>query len=381
MRRIIRWSLLILLIAAGGWAYFFLDAAGVFLKLEPKTAGVCKPVTGVVGAEDVTIDPETKLAYISGYDRRVVMSGGDTRGAIWAYDLNASTPPVDLTAGAKLAGFLPHGISLYRAPDGHKTLFVINHANKIHAIEIFDVDGAKLTHRRTVTGAALVSPNDIVGVGPDAFFVSNDHANATGWKRAVEDLLRLRDTTVQFFDGQKFSTAISGIGGSNGINVSADGKSLYLSATLERTVHVYDRDPATNVLKERAVIPVPGIADNIEVMANGDLLLGLHSKIFAFLGHANDPNQLSPSHVMHLKADGKGSFVPETIYYNPGDEISAASVGANTGKRLLIGAIWDPRFSTAPGTVRRGKTSHNCMIEHAWRSYKREANGDAAVPN
>ena len=64
MGRIIRWSFLILLLAGGIWGYFFLQAAGTFLTLEPKVVGVCKAVTGggIVGVEDLTIDPETKLA-------------------------------------------------------------------------------------------------------------------------------------------------------------------------------------------------------------------------------------------------------------------------------------------------------------------------------
>jgi arylesterase/paraoxonase len=355
MGRIIGWLFLALLIAAGIWGYFFLQAAGYFLTIEPKVAGVCKPVTGVVGVEDLTIDPETKVAYLSGYDRRAVIGGGDGRGAIWAYDLNTpDAQAVDLTAGGALAGFQPHGVSLYRAPDGAKTLFVINHAGGKHTIEIFDVGQGALTHRRTVTGPELVSPNDLVAVGPDAFYVTNDHANPPGsTMRTVEDYLRLRQTTVYFFDGEKFSTALMGIGGSNGINVSADGKSLYLSAASELTVYVYDRDPATNALTQRATVPVPGFADNIEVLANGDLLLGLHSKILDLLGHLRDPKHLSPSHVMLLKADGKGGFAPETIYYNLGEELSAASVGTSVDKRLLIGAIFDTKildcaWETAP---------------------------------
>jgi arylesterase/paraoxonase len=345
MGRIIRWTLLLLLIAVGVWGYFFLNAAGVFLTIEPKVAGVCKQVTGVVGVEDIAIDAETKVAYLSGYDRRAVFAGGNVRGAIWAYDLNApAAVPVDLTAGAEPAAFQPHGIGLYRGADGKKTLFVINHGGGQNVVEIFDVDGAKLTHRRTVSGPELVSPNDIVGVGPDAFYVTNEHAQPVGWRRNAEDYLRLRDTTVQFFDGQKFSTALSGIGGANGINVSADGKSLYLSAMYELSVHVYDRDPQTNALKLRTTVAVPGLADNIDVLANGDLLLGLHSKILEFLAHVKDSKHPSPSHIMRLKADGKGGFVPETIYYNLGEEISAASVGASLGKRLLIGAIFDPKI-------------------------------------
>lgn len=346
MLRILGWLFLILLVAAGVWFYFFLVAAGTFLDLKPVPLA-CKTVTGggLVGAEDLTIDPETKLAYLAGYDRRAAATGQPTRGAIWLYDMNVpDAVPVDATAAALPDGFWPHGISLYRGPDGRKTLFVISHANRKHSVEIFDVAGATLTHRRTVTGDAMVAPNDIVGVGHDAFYVSNDHANPTGWMRTVEDYMRLRLTTVQFFDGQTFTTALSGIGGANGINVSPDGASLYLSAASELTVYVYDRDPATNQLKQRASIAVPGFADNLELLADGDLLLGLHSKVLELVAHVSDASKPSPSHVMRLRADGKGSFVPQTIYYNAGEEISGASVGAAFDKRLLIGAIFEPKI-------------------------------------
>lgn len=340
-----RWILLILVIALGAWVYFFLDAAGVFLDIKPKELGACKPVTGVVGVEDLTIDPETKLAYLSGYDRRAVFAGQNPAGSIWVLDLNTpDAAPVDASAGLVATGFQPHGISLYRAPDGKKTLFAINHANKRHTIEVFDVNGPTLTHRGTVSGPELVSPNDIVGVGSDSFYVTNDHANAAGFMRTLEDYLRLRMTTVQFYDGAKFSTALSGIGGANGINVSVDGKSLYLSAASERMVHVYDRDPGTNVLTERATVAVPGFADNIELLADGNLLLGLHSKILELLAHVGDASKPSPSHIMRLVNNGQGGFTPETVYYNLGDEISGASVGASIDNRVLIGAIFDAKI-------------------------------------
>jgi arylesterase/paraoxonase len=346
MGRILGWLFLILLIAGGIWVYFFLQAAGVFLDLKPVSLA-CRQVSGggIAGVEDLTVDPETKLAYLSGYDRRAAIAGKPVRGAIWIYDLNSpDAQPVDATAAALPDGFWPHGISLYRGADGARTLFVINHANRKHSIEIFDVAGATLTHRRTVVGPALVSPNDIVGVGADSFYVTNDHANTTGWRRTAEDYLRLRLTTVQFFDGQAFSTALEGIGGANGINVSADGASLYLSAASELTVYVYDRDTATNKLTRRAAVPVPGFADNLELLADGDLLLGAHSKIFELLAHVGDASKPSPSHILQLKADGRGSFVPHTIYYNLGEEISGASVGASVDKRLVIGAIFESKI-------------------------------------
>jgi len=351
MSRVIMWIFLLLVAAIGVWGYFFLVAAGVFLDIPEKSVGQCSQVTGggIAGVEDLAIDSETGTAFLSGYDRWTNMKQPGVRGAIWTYVPGATDQlPVDATRDALPQGFQPHGISLHREPDGRKILFVINHAAGRHTVEIFDVNGAALVHRRTVTGAAMVSPNDIVGTGTDSFYVTNDHANPPGWMRTVEDFGRLRLTTVQYFDGKGFTTAIEGLGGSNGINISADGRTLYVAAASERAVHVYDRDAATGMLAHRTVVDVPGFADNIDVLANGDLLLGVHTKIFELLAHFQDGSKLSPSHVMLLRADGKGGFVPETIYYNKGQEISGASVAAAARGRLLIGPIFQSKILDCP---------------------------------
>jgi arylesterase/paraoxonase len=186
--RILGLAFVALLITFGVWLYYFLVAAGVFQDIKPRALEACRTVNGVVGVEDLAIDTELGVAYLAGYDRRAVVKGAVVRGAVWVYDLNApDASPIDMTAAALPDGFWPHGISLYRGADGKRTLFVINHANGKHSVEVFDVVGATLTHRRTVTGAALVAPNDLVGVGGDAFYVTNDHGYPTGWARTAED--------------------------------------------------------------------------------------------------------------------------------------------------------------------------------------------------
>ena len=338
---------LLVLAGVGLWGYGFLTAGGVFEDFAPVSVGSCRLVTGggIAGVEDIVIDPETRVAYLSGYDRWRQAKGETMRGAIWTYALDAPDPvPEDATAEALPGGFHPHGVSLWRGPDGRKVLFVINHFGGRHTVEIFDIDGMRLSHRRTVEGNSMVSPNDLVGTGPESFYVTNDHANPPGFMRTVEDLMRLRLSTVLHFDGEAWSTVMEGVGGANGINLSADGRSLYVSAMSERAVRVLDRDPQTNAVTPRAVVAVPGYADNIDVEANGDLLLAVHTKVFAFLGHVGDETKLSSSHLLRLNADGKGSFRPQTIHYSDGADISAASVGAGVPGRLLVGAVFDRKI-------------------------------------
>jgi len=107
---------------------------------------------------------------------------------------------------------------------------------------------------------------------------------------------------------------------------------------------VFDRDPGTNMLSPRAIVSVPGFADNIELVANGDLLLGVHTKVLEFLQHVRDPWQPSPSHVVWLHGDGNGSFVPETIYYESGARLSGLSVAASLGQRMLLGSIFEHKI-------------------------------------
>ena len=347
MRRVFAFIGVGLLAAVGVWGYGFLSAAGVFAEFEPRAVGACRPVTagGIAGVEDIAIDPETRIAYLSGYDRWRQAEGETMRGAIWTYALDGTDAvPQDATVPFLKGGFHPHGISLWRGADGRKVLYVINHFGGRHTVEIFDVDGARLAHRMTVEGESMVSPNDLVGTGPNSFYVTNDHGYGAGFMRTVEDFARLRVSTVLHFDGEAWKTVMQGVGGANGINMSADGRSVYVSAMSERAVRILDRDPLTHELTPRAVVEVPGYADNIDVEANGDLLLAVHTKVFAFLGHVGDETKLSPSHLMRLKSDGKGGFSPQTIHYSDGADISAASVGAGVPGRLLVGAVFDRKI-------------------------------------
>jgi arylesterase/paraoxonase len=190
------------------------------------------------------------VAFISACDRRAVLEGQPGKGGIYAYDLNANPPRlVNLTPDAG-ENFQPHGISLFSGKDGNDTLFVINHEAGKHQIEIYDLKNEKLVHRKTISDPMLVSPNDLVAVGPDRFYVSNDHRFVSGFKRILEDYMRLSLANVVYYDGSHFKEAASGFAYANGINVSANGKTLYLCATTKRTLYIFDRDPATGKISQ-----------------------------------------------------------------------------------------------------------------------------------
>ena len=128
-------------------------------------------------------------------------------------------------------------------------------------------------------------------------------------------------------------------------NVSADGKTLYVAETQDHTLRMYDRSIETGALALREVVDLGTAVDNIDVRADGSLLIGAHIRILDFLEHAGDENIFAPSQVLLVVpgTDGQGGAAG-TIYLNDGKELSASSVAAAYKDTMLIGAVFDPRI-------------------------------------
>ena len=156
--------------------------------------------------------------------------------------------------------------------------------------------------------------------------------------------MRLRRSNVLFYNGSEFVQAASGIGYANGINVSPDGRLLYVCSITGGALHVYDRDPESGRLAHREEIDLDTGVDNIEVEPDGDLWIGAHPQLLTTMKHYENPRTPSPSQVLHLTPRAGGGYDVEEVYLDTGDEISASSVAAVRGNRLLIGAIFEAKF-------------------------------------
>jgi arylesterase/paraoxonase len=334
---------LVLLVAAFALRSFWL--AGELRSLTPHFAGECRLVPGVPGPEDLTIHPRTGVAYLSSSDRRALAAGRPRPGALYAYDLfDPAATPVRLTGGSDIT-FQPHGLSLLAGEGGRDVLFVINHpplgvGRFAHTVEVFDLVGGRLVHRQTLADERLVMPNDLVAVGPDRFYLTNTHANPPGLAQTLETwLLRPGATVLRHADG-RFETALDGLVLPNGIQVSRDGRTLYLASSTGRSLRIYDRDPADESLALRAEVPLGSGPDNLEVDAEGRVWIGSHPKLITLQRHAADPARRAPSQVLRVDPDGK----VEEVLLSEGDPLSGASVAAFFEGRLLVGQIWGDGF-------------------------------------
>jgi arylesterase/paraoxonase len=310
--------------------------SGFFTKIEPHFEGKVTEIKGFNGAEDITIDKTTGLALISSsrYDENV------PNGNIYLLNLKDNEPePISLTDSLPFNDFHPHGISLYQSPEGVKLLFVVNHKKSLStSIEIFQFTDSTLIHRETINNDLFISPNDIVGVGERQFYLTNDHDEKKSWWRSKKDLLQIPMGNVCYFDGTKASILADGFLYANGINVSQDGKKLFVAATTGKKIKVFDRDIASGKLTENSEIAING-ADNIELDESGDLWIGCHPKLLAFLAHSKDHTKLSPSEVIKISLENDKPTL-ESVYLNDGSPLSGSSVGAVWRNKMLIGSVF-----------------------------------------
>lgn len=326
--------------------YNIIPASGVLVRLEPKLIDQCRSVAVFPGTEDVTIDEEAGLAFVSADDRRATAAGKPVQGGIYALKLDGSDR-VSKVSPDSFGEFHPHGISLWRGEDGRKRLFVINHTlGDGHKVEIFDVGfGGALLHVDSVAFDEMSSPNDILGVGPRSFYVTNDRGFREGLMATLEAYLALPFSSLAYYDGQTGSIAVRGLTFANGVNMSADGGTIYVSEFLRRRIGVYSRDAESGALSLVRRYPVNTGPDNIEVSSDGALWIGGHSKVFDFVKHARDASHIAPSHVIRVNpATGE----TEDILIDTSGGLNGSSVGAATADTLVVGAVFDGNVLVCP---------------------------------
>jgi arylesterase/paraoxonase len=336
----------IVFVGAAGMVARSVIALGVFTDVKPGFSGACRTITGVVGAEDIQIDRKDGLAFLSATDRRA----NPPSKADGLYTLKLGDPNAQLV---RLAGtpvdFHPDGLSLFRAADGSLTLMVVNHESATQSsVDIFEVvvaNGAAALHETgDIESDRLISPNDLVAVGKEQFYVTNDHGSHTPLGVKLENYLMLPRANVLYFDGNVFKEAANGLMFANGINVSPDGNHLYVAETKAHRLQTFVRDPFSGKLTPDVTFTLPAGPDNIDIDTKGDLWVAAHPKLLDIGTFMSDPSKPSPSEIFRLPVKAGEPQYAQQIYADLGHQIGAASVGATGNGHLLIGTYLDSKI-------------------------------------
>lgn len=343
MHKKIKWLLILIVISIIGFILKTMNDAGEFKTIEPHFDGVCTSVYGLDGPEDITI-MKNGFALITSDHRWKALAGDPVQGNVFGYDLKNPEPElINLTPELDIE-FHPHGISVFEDDSGLVQVFVVNHTLKGHAIEVFRYEENQLFHQKTITDPLLISPNDLVVLDENHFYVTNDHGTKSEWKKTIEDYLQLARSNVLFYDGKTFRVMAEKLKYANGINISRDGKQVYVAETTGKRVSVFNRESSSNKLTfQQSVFTNSGV-DNIEMDNNGDLWIGAHPMLLAFTRHARHSKNLSPSQVVRIFKGSTGGFDWEEVYLDDGKPLSGCSAAAVYGNHLLIGAVFADHF-------------------------------------
>jgi arylesterase/paraoxonase len=195
-----------------------------------------------------------------------------------------------------------------------------------------------MTYRESISYPDLVSPNDLIAVGPSQFYVTNDHRYAPGNPmQLVEDYLGLPLSNVSYYDGTHGSIGATGLRFANGITATNDLKTFFVSQATGRKISVFNRDSSTNELTKQSDIAIKFGPDNLEWDTQGNLWVAGHPRLFDFLAHTDNADNHSPSQVVKIDVNSTKP-VTSNIYLSMGADISGATVAAVYNGTVIKGS-------------------------------------------
>uniref|UniRef100_A0A5F8H2N3 Paraoxonase n=1 Tax=Monodelphis domestica TaxID=13616 RepID=A0A5F8H2N3_MONDO len=233
-----------------------------------------------------------------------------------------------------------HRVALVPPPDHSVYLFVVNHPPSGTTVELLQFQEAEraLLHLKTIRHEQLPNVNDVVAVGPEHFYATNDHYFTEPRLRAWELYVGLKWSNVVYYSPSEVREVAGGFDFANGITVSPDGKYLYVAELLGHKIHVFDK-LADGSLRALKALTFDTLVDNLSVdPATGDVWVGCHPngmRIFFY-----DPENPPPSEVLRIQNILSSSPTVTHVYAEEGFVLQGNNVASVYGRKLLIGNMF-----------------------------------------
>ena len=315
----------------------------MFRDNRPYYDGTCRPVALAAGAGDITIDSQRGIAYVAYLDRTPNPEGKTARGTVMLVDLNATEPRVRAALVTDPPEFRPVALSLF-APA--RRLFVVGSGSpaSIHLFEQASTGAFALV--RSVSDPLLVNPTSVVAAGPNQFYATTDvgwrDPGATSWlsrwwRLAFSPSL----STVVFYDGQKLREVAGALTSAAGIDMSVDGKTIYVSEMGAKRLRLYTRDSLTGALTSQGSVKLPSLPSSVHVDARGFAWVAAYPSINVALKALAGRQAKIPSEVLRVST---GDSQAMSFFRDGGTQIAGASTASAYGKDLVIGASADRKL-------------------------------------
>ncbi|KAM8967121.1 serum paraoxonase/arylesterase 2-like [Pelodytes ibericus] len=315
-------------------------------EVEPKDLPNCQVLKGIeVGSEDIDILPNG-LAFISSGLKYpgVISFAPEKPGEIFLLDLNdEDLRPSSLrfSRGFEISSFNPHGISTYiDEKDDTVYLFVVNHPTSKTTVELFKFEEEEnvLIHVKTIKHELLQSVNDIIAVGPESFYATNDYYFTDFTMRHVEMLLGLGWSNVVYYSPSEVKVVAPGFYSANGITMSIDKRYVYVADIFAHTITVLEKQ-SNWALSPVKVLTLDTLLDNLSVDPNtGDIWTAGHPNGAKLLFYNSE--DLPGSEVVRVQNIHSDNPIVTQVYVNNGSVIQASSCASVYEDKLFVGTVF-----------------------------------------
>jgi hypothetical protein len=243
-------------------------------------AGALEFVCGIKNAEDLVLVPGTLWIIASGFAAGTGITLIDSRDGTHSMLYPGDNPRAShdarfaaCPAPPAPAQWFTHGLNLRPGTNGHSTLYAVGHGAR-EAIEVFDVDATGAQPALTWQGCVPM---------PEGLSANSVASFADG--SLVATVLLMPGKTFPDIFARKTTGAVftslpdmrgfelirgSELSGNNGIEVSADGREIFVASSGLKTIVAFSHTNPTQQL--RTTRPLPFTPDNVHRGLDGRLL-------------------------------------------------------------------------------------------------------------
>lgn len=319
------------------------------------------PICGLQAPEDIEVSPDGKHLILSQFGG---ITGGDS-GSLVLFDPATETtlplyPRADQTPadehwgaddcpGAPGEAISPHGIHLSQRSEGQWQLLVVNHGGR-EAVEFFEWqdDPYGLVWKGCAVMPEGAFLNDVVAT-PDGGFLVTQMFPKDNIIAMVRSLFGAEKGHVWRWHPHAGTDILPGSLGAfpNGIQISADGETIYLNLYANGLVRKIRRETGENLGEVAVESP-----DNSNWLPDGRLLVASHPRDTLIPEICSDVHSGACEARFLLVVIDPQSLETETVFEQKGAPMGAGTVAVEWGEHWYIGSYAGDRMLKIPRPAR-----------------------------